>query len=81
MMFVKEVKIGVPKVIESMKDSEKVETAQNGNDNINNSDNAYVVNVPELRQACFTDLISEKSFKSYDMVVDRKWGLVLKKCE
>lgn len=41
-MFVKEVKIGVPKVIESMKDSEKVETAQNGNDNINNSDNAKI---------------------------------------
>jgi glycosidase len=47
---------------------------------INNSNSEYVVNIPELANACFTDLISEKIFKNDDIVVGKKWGLILKKC-
>src|SRR5690606_30008103 len=41
---------------------------------INNSDSVYVVNVPELKQDCFKDLISEKLFEKDDIIVDKKWG-------
>lgn len=48
---------------------------------INNGDNQYTVDVPELKQACFKDLISGKVFDNEQIAVANKWGLVLKKCE
>jgi cyclomaltodextrinase len=47
---------------------------------INNSNSEYVVDVAELSQKCFTDLISEKVFENNKIIVAKKWGLVLKKC-
>ncbi len=47
---------------------------------INNGDDDYVVDIPELKDICVTDLISGNIYKGVDIVVGRKWGLVLKEC-
>ena len=47
---------------------------------INNSNSAYHVDVAELSKECFADLISEKVFETNQIIVAKKWGLVLKKC-
>lgn len=47
---------------------------------INNSNSEYDVDVAELSQDCFTDLISGKVFENNQIIVAKKWGLVLKKC-
>jgi glycosidase len=49
---------------------------------INNSDSQYTVDLPELREECYTDLISEKEFNTgKTKTVAKKWGLILKKCQ
>lgn len=49
---------------------------------INNSDSEYTLDVPALNKTCFTDLISEQTFKAEDqIVITKKWGLILKKCK
>jgi glycosidase len=48
---------------------------------INNSSSEYIVDIKELRQECFTDLISEKLFDNKQFIVAKKWGLILKKCK
>lgn len=45
---------------------------------INNSSSDYVVDMNELRQDHFTDLISGKIFENEQIIVAKKWGLVLK---
>ena len=48
---------------------------------INNGDSEYVVDVPELKDDCFVDLISDNTFDGNPVKVGKKWGLILKKCE
>jgi glycosidase len=48
---------------------------------INNSNNDYVVDISELKQECFKDLISNKVFDNNQIIVGKKWGLILKKCK
>ena len=47
---------------------------------INNGNNKYVVDIPELRKKCTTDLLNENVFDGSEITVAKKWGLILKEC-
>ena len=48
---------------------------------INNSNNEQIIDIPELKDKCFKDLLSSKKFEHSDKkIVSNKWGLILKVC-
>lgn len=47
---------------------------------INNSGDNYVLDIPELKKNCFTDLLEDSVFNKGEIVVSKKWGLILKEC-
>lgn len=48
---------------------------------INNSETEQIVNIPELENGCFTDLLDGNTFDSgKEKMVPGKWGLILKQC-
>lgn len=47
---------------------------------LNNGDHDYAVDIPELRKTCLTDLLHDTVFDKGDIIVAKKWGLILKEC-
>ena len=48
---------------------------------INNSNNEQIIDIPELKDKCFIDLLDSIKFESSDnKIVALKWGLILKIC-
>lgn len=48
---------------------------------INNGSSEYIVDIPELKNKCFTDLISKRVFDKNKIVVAKKWGLIMRECQ
>ncbi len=49
---------------------------------INNNMNEQVIDITELKDGCFEDLISTKTFdKATPIIVKGQWGLILKACQ
>jgi len=48
---------------------------------INNGDEEFILDIPELRTHCMVDLLSENVFDNGEIIVPNKWGMILKGCQ
>lgn len=46
---------------------------------INNGAKDFTVDIPELKEGIYSDLLSEKEYNYDEIIIDKKWGLILKR--
>lgn len=48
---------------------------------INNGDNDYIFSISEIENKCTKDLLNEAVYNKKEIIVPKKWGIILKECQ